>query len=75
MYRSILHVVPYGVMWGVKWGGVRSLLHTSYYKQDAIHYAVSLAKQNAPSQVLIHRRDGTIEDERTFIGDPFPPRG
>jgi hypothetical protein len=34
-----------------------------------------LARQNEPSQLIIHTMDGKIEDERTYGGDPFPPRG
>jgi len=44
-------------------------------KQDAIDRGVELAKANQPSQLIIKRRDGTIEDERTYGNDPYPPRG
>jgi hypothetical protein len=26
-------------------------------------------------QVKIHKKDGTIESERTYGDDPYPPRG
>ncbi|MFH6681001.1 DUF2188 domain-containing protein [Clavibacter michiganensis] len=34
-----------------------------------------MARANQPSQLIIHQSDGTIEDERTYGNDPFPPRG
>jgi hypothetical protein len=34
-----------------------------------------MAKRNKPSQVKIHRRDGTFTEERTCSDAPFPPRG
>ena len=34
-----------------------------------------VAKANALSQLVIHRADGTIEDERTYGEDPYPPAG
>lgn len=36
---------------------------------------VNVARANRPSQLLIQRRDGTIEDERTYGDDPYPPKG
>jgi hypothetical protein len=44
-------------------------------KAAAVDAGVAVARRNAPSQLLIHRADGTIEDERTYENDPFPPRG
>jgi hypothetical protein len=44
-------------------------------KEAAVAAAVAMARGHQPSQVLIHRADGTIEDERTYQDDPFPPQG
>jgi hypothetical protein len=73
MARKQYHVSPSGTNWKVTQGGVT--LSTHYTKQPAIDAGVAVAKANKPSQLLIHRADGTIEDERTYDGDPFPPRG
>lgn len=48
---------------------------THLAKSTAIDAGVALARRNQPSQLVIHRVDGTIEDERTYGDDPFPPRG
>lgn len=37
--------------------------------------AAAEARLAHPSQVIIHKADGTIEDERTYDADPFPPKG
>ena len=34
-----------------------------------------IARTEVPSQVKVHRTDGTIEDEFTYGNDPFPPTG
>jgi hypothetical protein len=44
-------------------------------KDDAITAGVKVAKANQPSSLKICRKDGTIEDERTYGNDPYPPRG
>jgi hypothetical protein len=28
-----------------------------------------------PSQLVIHNADGKIEDEATYLDDPYPPSG
>lgn len=50
-------------------------LSTYAMKSSAIEAGVSVARRNEPSQLIIHRMDGTIEDERTYGDDPYPPRG
>lgn len=73
MARKQFHVVPRGSLWQVTdAAGVRS---NHLNKSDAIDAGVAMAKQNQPSQLLIHRANGTIEDERTYGQDPYPPRG
>jgi hypothetical protein len=50
-------------------------LSTHILKATAIDADVKVAKANAPSSLYICRMDGTIEDERTYEGDPYPPKG
>ena len=44
-------------------------------KDAAIAAGVEVARKNQPSSLRICRLDGTIEDERTYGDDPYPPRG
>ena len=50
-------------------------LSTHVLKDDAIDAGVKVAKANQPSEPVICRMDGTIEDKRTYGDDPYPPKG
>lgn len=71
--RNRYDVVPNGGDWAVKYQG--QTLSNHVLKSDAVDAGVKVARANTPSQLVIHRADGTIEDERTYGNDPFPPRG
>lgn len=73
MARKRYDVVPHSGDWAVKHAG--NVLSTHILKQAAVDAGVKVARANQPSQLVIHRADGTIEDERTYGDDPFPPRG
>jgi len=73
MARKQYHVSPSGSNWKVTQGGITLSVH--FTKQIAVDAGVTVAKANQPSQLLIHRADGTIEDERTYGDDPYPPLG
>lgn len=71
--RSVYHVVPDDWDWRVTKGGVTLSRHAN--KDDAVVAATREAKANEPSQLVIHKRDGTIEKEYTYGDDPYPPPG
>lgn len=74
--RYVLHVVPNNPSgWAVKEAGASRPLQTFTTKQPATDWAVARAKANQPSQVVVHRSDGTIEFEWTYGSDPYPPIG
>lgn len=73
MARKQFHVVPNGSLWKVSHAG--RVLSNHLSKSAAVDAGVAVAKQNQPSQLIIHRANGTIEDERTYGQDPYPPRG
>lgn len=73
MARKVYRVVPDRSEWTVKHDGVQLSRH--YTKPPAIDSGRSYALSNQPSQLVIHRADGTIEEERTYGDDPYPPRG
>lgn len=72
MARARYDVVYKSSQWHVT---SQSTLSTHDRKEDAVSAGVNVASANPPSQLVIHRQDGTIEDERTYGNDPFPPRG
>jgi hypothetical protein len=71
--RRIYRVVPDGALWRVKHNGV--VLSTHYTKAAAVSEGRTIAKANAPSQLVVHRQDGSIEEEFTYELDPYPPLG
>lgn len=71
--RKRYDVVPASGNWAVKHNG--NTLSTHVLKSTAVDAGVKVARANAPSQLFIHRADGTIEDERTYGSDPYPPPG
>jgi len=73
MARNDVRVLPENKAWKVTLNGVRQAGFDT--KQPAVDYGVAVAKANRPSSLRIHRADGTIEEERTYDNDPFPPRG
>ncbi|MGB9298977.1 MAG: DUF2188 domain-containing protein [Anaerolineae bacterium] len=44
-------------------------------KAEATARAKELAKRHTLGQVVIHKRDGTIQSEHTYGKDPYPPKG
>lgn len=73
MARSVYRVVPSGSNWSVTQGNLT--LATYYTKDQAIQAGRLFAQMNQPSQLVVHRSDGTFEFEWTYGNDPFPPRG
>ncbi len=73
--RTVYEVAPRGGEWTVKKRGVERPLHVETTKALAVAKAAELTRGDVPSQLLIKRADGTIEDERTYGNDPYPPAG
>jgi hypothetical protein len=73
MARTHYRVLPSGSAWVLR--REQTLLSTHAHKVNAVNEGRRVAKANPPSQLTVHRADGTIEDESTYGGDPYPPRG
>jgi len=73
--RKTYHVTHVNGHWQGKIEGAERASITAEKKEDAVAATIELAKKNLPSSVRIHKLDGTIEDERTFMNDPYPPQG
>lgn len=68
--RNRWHVLPHEEGWQVKREGSQRATDVTSKQQAAINRAVRIAKNNKPSQVFIHDRNGRIRDERTYGSDP-----
>ena len=66
------HVVPNKGNWQVKREGAERATKNFNRQQDAINYARSIAI-NQQSELVIHRRNGTIRDKDSYGNDPCPP--
>jgi len=73
--RKTYHVTHVNGHWQGKIEGAERASLTAEKKEEAVAATIELAKRNMPSSVRIHKLDGTIEDERTFMNDPYPPKG
>lgn len=67
------HVVPAGDDWGVRGEGNDRLTSRHDTKSEAESAAREIAR-NQHSEVVIHGRDGKIQDRDSYGNDPFPPR-
>jgi len=73
MTKKNQHVVPTkDNKWGVKGEGNQRLTKKTDTQQGAINAAGEIAKKQG-SEVVIHRRDGTIRDKDSYGNDPHPP--
>lgn len=74
--RAVYHVTMHEGKWVVKRqhapDGEFDAFET---KDEAIERARTKAHRVLPSQVVVHRADGTIENEFTYGNDPYPPQG
>ncbi len=67
------HIVPSENGWGVKGEGNEKLTKEFDNKQKATDYGRDIAK-NQKSELIIHGRDGKIQDKDSFGNDPNPPK-
>lgn len=74
--RSVFHVTMRDGKWVVTREGHPDGEYDSFEtKDEAIERARGEARKITPSRVIVHRADGTIENEVTHGEDPYPPRG
>lgn len=66
------HVVPHGDEWAVRGAGNSRITSFHPYKDEAIGAGREIAI-NQHSELVIHGRDGVIQDKDSFGHDPHPP--
>lgn len=75
MARNIYDVTTHPDGWQVKKRGNASASLVERLKSEAVRRGSDLAKANQPSQLVVHKEDGTFEYEYTYGDDPYPPAG
>jgi hypothetical protein len=73
--RKVFHVVPDGDKWKVKGENAERAIKIFDDKANAVDFGRDIAKNQPLGQLVIHKGDGTIQEERTYGKDPFPPKG
>ena len=73
MPKKNYHVVPRNGGWAVRRSRADRVGSTHRTQSDAIDTARKRAIRDR-SEVVIHRRDGTIRDRDSYGNDPFPPK-
>ncbi len=66
------HVVPHEGDWAVRGAGNSRITSFHNTKDEAIEAAREIAI-NQQSELVIHGRDGLIQDKDSFGRDPHPP--
>ena len=73
MSKPRQHVVPVDGQWGVRREGGDRLTSIHPTQGEAIERGREIAI-NQQTELVIHRRDGTIRDSDSYGNDPMPPR-
>jgi hypothetical protein len=74
--RKVYHVVPRpDGSWAGVVGGAKRASTAGENKARVVERTIEIAKEQPLSQVVVHKQDGTIQEERTYGRDPFPPKG
>ena len=64
--RSIYHVLPHDRGWQIKGKGATRAVSLHATKAAALTAARRLGLNQAPSQIVIHKADGTIAGDETY---------
>ncbi len=62
------HVTPHDKGWQVKGEKAQRANSLHVTKEEAVVTAKKLARKNNASQVIVHRKDGTIQNEFKYEG-------
>ena len=73
--RTVYHVVPDANSWKVKLEGSGATEILVDNKDNALAQARELAKAAPLGQVIVHGRDGKIQEEYTYGDDPRSSKG
>lgn len=66
-------VVPHENGWAVKREGGQKPSRVTSRKEDAVNIGRNIAKRDG-AELIVQRRDGTIQSKDSYGSDPLPPR-
>lgn len=73
MSKKDIHVVPHKDGWATKKEGASRAGAVTDTKAEALERARGQAKRENV-EVVIHKKDGTIQDSDSYGNDPHPPK-
>lgn len=74
MAKNSYHVIPVqDGGWKVKRGGATRASKTFDVKVDAVSFGKHLSSTH-DSELVIHRKDGTIQNANSYVNDSNPPK-
>ena len=68
------HIVPHPSGWALEVDNAKKVTKAFGTKREAIELGKSVAK-NQKTELVIHKKDGTIQESNSYGNDTFPPRG
>lgn len=73
MAKKGQHVVPYGDGWAVRKAG-SDRVTSQHSTKSAAESAGRQIAQNQKTELIVHKKDGTIQKRSSFGNDPCPPK-
>ncbi len=75
--RNVYHVTKAEIGWKARLIDSDETVVVGNTKEEVMEKTIELAKQNEPSEVVIHNEEGRIEEERTYprSSDPKGSKG
>lgn len=68
MSRLVMHLVPHAGQWLLKDSCGHEFLH--HTKTEGVKAGAARGRKHGHAQLVIHKRDGKIQSERTYGADP-----
>jgi len=63
---AVLHVAPHGERWEIRLEGNKTPRKIFDTKEEAVAFARGLAHRQLPSELVIHRVDGSEQDRHSY---------
>jgi hypothetical protein len=64
MNENIYHILPSGSFWQTEEAGTKRIVLRGPIKRDLVIQTVQKVRRNSLSRIVIHKEDGTIEEQR-----------
>ena len=68
-----LHIVPNQGEWQLKGENALKAIKTFTTKEEAVQYGKGTAT-NQKAELVIHKRNGQIQNSNSYGNDPYPPK-